>query len=57
MEATGRHVPLLAAGGVLLVEVSKQVQNPVWPGLAEAVRRPILVPNGAPVPTGRMPPA
>jgi SAM-dependent methyltransferase len=57
MEATGRHVPLLAAGGVLLVEVSKQVQNPVRPGLAEAVRRPILVPNGAPVPTGRMPPA
>lgn len=53
MEGAGRHVPLLAAGGVLVVEVAKQVQSPVRPGLAEAVRRPILVPNGVPQPAGR----
>jgi hypothetical protein len=46
-------VPLLAAGGVLMVEVAKQIQTPVRPGLAEAVRRPILVPNGVPQPAGR----
>jgi hypothetical protein len=56
MESAGRHMPLLAAGGVLLVEASKQVSSPVRGHLAEAVRRPILVPNGVPAPAGRVPP-
>jgi len=53
MEAVGRRLPGAVAGGVLMVEVSKQVAAPTRPGLAEAVRRPILVPNGLPAPAGR----
>lgn len=53
MEATGRHLPALAAGGVLMVEASKQVAHPVRPGLAEAVRRPIRAIEGIPAPVRR----
>ncbi len=56
MEAAGRHLPVFAAGGVLVVEVAKQVAQPTRPGLAEAVRRPILASNGVPAPAGRIAP-
>lgn len=55
MEAAGRHLPVLAAGGVLMVEVAKQVAQPTRPGLAEAVRRPIRAMEGLPAPAGRLP--
>jgi hypothetical protein len=48
-------VPVLAAGGVLLVEVAKQVKQPTRGSLAEAVRRPIRVLDGMPAPAGRLP--
>lgn len=52
VEKVGRRVPILAAGGVLMVEVSKQVPQPKRPGLGEAVKRPLQVLEGlgAPVP-------
>jgi SAM-dependent methyltransferase len=46
LEAGGRHLPVFAAGGVLFVEVSKQVAAPLRPGLTEAVRRPMRVLEG-----------
>ena len=52
MEQAGRHMPAFAAGGVLMVEVAKQVAQPTR-GLAEAVRRPILVPGAMPAPASR----
>lgn len=55
MEATGRHIPLLAAGGVLIVEAGKQVAQPLRGSLAETVRRPVLVPKGVPAGAGRDP--
>ena len=57
LEQAGRHLPALAAGGVLIVEASKQVASPTRGLRVEAVRRPILVPNGVPQPTGRAPAA
>jgi SAM-dependent methyltransferase len=53
MEQTGRHLPVFAAGGVLMVEVVKQVASPTRPGAAMAVRRPIHVLDGLPAPAGR----
>lgn len=55
MEQAGRHLPVFAAGGVLIVEVAKQVAQPTRPGLAEAVRRPIRALDGLPAPAGRRP--
>lgn len=54
MEAAGRRLPVFAAGGVLMVEVSKQVPQPKRPGLGEAVKRPLRVLEGlgAPLPEG-----
>lgn len=54
VEKFGRRVPLLAAGGVLMVEVGKQIPQPKRPGLGEAVKRPLRVLEGlgAPVPEG-----
>jgi hypothetical protein len=46
MEAAGRHIPVFAAGGVLMVEAAKQVPQPKRPGLAEAVKRPLRVLEG-----------
>jgi hypothetical protein len=44
------------AGGVLMVEASKQTYAPTRPGLREVVRRPLRVLEGlpAPVPTPRL---
>jgi len=52
MEAAGRHIPILAAGGVLVVEAVKQSPARASGGLAEAVRRPIRALEGRPVPAG-----
>jgi len=46
LETSGRHLPVFAAGGVLFVEVSKQVPAPNKGGLGEAVRRPMRVLEG-----------
>jgi SAM-dependent methyltransferase len=45
-ESLGRALPMLIAGGVLMVEASKQVQAPVGPGLRAAVRKPLEVLEG-----------
>lgn len=52
MEGVGRHVPVFRAGGVLIVDASKQTPAPRKPGLPEAVKRPlrILEGIGQPVP-------
>lgn len=50
METTGRHIPLFRAGGVLMVEVSKQIPAPTRPGLTQAMRRPLRVLEGMSVP-------
>ena len=52
LEKAGRRLPVFAAGGILMVEVTKQVPQPTRPGLGEAVRRPLRVLEGltAPVP-------
>lgn len=49
-ENIGLRVTSALAGGVLLIEVSKQVYAPTRPGLAEAVRRPLKVLEGLPSP-------
>lgn len=46
LETAGQHLPVFAAGGVLFVEVSKQVAATRRPGLGEAVRRPLRVLEG-----------
>jgi hypothetical protein len=45
-------MPILNAGGVLMIEASKQVTAPSRPGLTSAVKRPLRVLEGigAPVP-------
>ena len=43
IETTGKHIPFFRAGGVLMVEVSKQVIAPTRPGLTQAVKRPLRV--------------
>jgi len=45
------------AGGVLVVEASKQTYAPTRPGLRDVVRRPLRVLEGlpAPVPTPHLP--
>lgn len=45
-ETTGRRVSSALAGGVLIVEVSKQVFAPKKPGLPQAVRRPLRILDG-----------
>ena len=46
LEKVGHDIPYLAAGGVLIVEVTKQVPAPRRPGLGEAVKRPLRVLEG-----------
>lgn len=46
MESVGRHLPVFDTGGVLMVEVTKQVPQPQRPGLTEAVKRPLRVLEG-----------
>ncbi len=49
-ERAGHQLPVILAGGVLMVEVTKQVPAPKRPGLAQAVRRPLKVLEGLGVP-------
>jgi SAM-dependent methyltransferase len=50
-EKAGRRVSTVLAGGVLLLEVSKQVQAPKRPGIRAAARRPLRGFEGLPVPS------
>ena len=52
LEDLGHKLPFIASGGVLIVEVSKQVSAPRRPGLGEAVKRPLKILEGVgrPVP-------
>jgi hypothetical protein len=45
-EGVGRKLSSRYAGGVLIVEATKQVSAPTKPGLPEAVRRPLRVLDG-----------
>ena len=45
-EAVGKRISSRFAGGVLIVEASKQLSAPSQPGLPEAVRRPLRVLDG-----------
>jgi SAM-dependent methyltransferase len=46
LERIGHNMPLVVAGGVLIVEVSKQMAAPKRPGLTEAVKRPLRALEG-----------
>lgn len=46
VEKTGHKVPLLAPGGVLIVEASKQLRAPVGPGERVTSKRPLQVLEG-----------
>ena len=52
-EKAGRRMPTVAASGVLIVEVSKQIPAPKRPGLSEAVRRPLRILEGMKVPEAK----
>ncbi|HHI70582.1 MAG TPA: methyltransferase domain-containing protein [Rhodobacteraceae bacterium] len=52
-EKAGRRIPTMVAGGVLIVEVSKQIPAPKRPGLSEAVRRPLRILEGMKVPEAK----
>lgn len=47
-EKLGQNAWPVMSGGVFLVEASKQVHKPIRPGLAEKVRNPLRVLDGAP---------
>lgn len=49
-ERTGRKLSMAVAGGVLIVEATKQVPAPRRPGLGERVRRPLGVLEGLGLP-------
>lgn len=53
IERFGQHLPSVLAGGVLIVEATKQVHAPTRPGLREAVRRPLRVLEGMPNPEAK----
>lgn len=46
LETLGHKLPVVVAGGVLMVEVSKQMAAPTRPGLSERVRRPLRALEG-----------
>lgn len=46
VEKIGHNLPVIAAGGVLVVEVSKQMAAPTRPGLTEVVKRPLRALEG-----------
>ncbi|MBU2980964.1 class I SAM-dependent methyltransferase [Lentibacter algarum] len=52
-EKLGRSVPFIAGGGVLMVEVTKQIPAPTRPGLGQRVKTPISIlkapPDAVPV--------
>ncbi|UWQ08485.1 class I SAM-dependent methyltransferase [Aliiroseovarius crassostreae] len=45
-ERAGQQLPIVMGGGVLMVEVSKQIPAPRRPGLAQRVRKPLKVLEG-----------
>ncbi len=49
-ERTGRRMPMALAGGVLIVEATKQIPAPRRPGLSERVKRPLGVLEGLGLP-------
>ncbi len=49
-EQTGRKISKVLSGGVLMLEVSKQIPAPRRPGLTEAVRRPLKILEGVRAP-------
>ncbi|GKY86977.1 class I SAM-dependent methyltransferase [Sinisalibacter aestuarii] len=49
-ERTGRRLSMALAGGVLMVEATKQVPAPRRPGLGERVKRPLSVLEGLGLP-------
>ena len=49
-ERVGRSTGAFYPGGVLLVEVTKQVYRPAGPGVADIVKKPLRVLEGLPVP-------
>jgi len=53
LESAGRYIPVFATGGVLIVEVTKQVPQPKRPSLTEAVKRPLKVLEGAGAPVSK----
>ncbi len=53
VERMGRKLSSYYAGGVIMLEVSKQVHAPTRAGLAERVRRPLRILDSAPQPAGR----
>ena len=53
IERAGQKLPMILAGGVLMVEVSKQIPAPKRPGLSEAVRRPLRILEGIKVPEAK----
>ncbi|MEY8095982.1 class I SAM-dependent methyltransferase [Falsihalocynthiibacter sp. S25ZX9] len=52
-EKTGRKISSYLAGGVLIVEATKQIQAPTRPGLPVAFKRPLGVFEGIRKPAGR----
>ncbi len=52
LERAGAKLSSYYAGGVIILEVSKQTPAPTRPGLAERVRRPLRVLEGSPAPAG-----
>ena len=42
-EKLGRGMPVIAGGGVLMVEVTKQIPAPVRPGLGQRVKAPVSI--------------
>jgi len=51
-EGAGARLSTRLAGGVLMMEVSKQVHAPKRPGLSAAVRKPLRALEGLPAPAG-----
>jgi len=45
-ERIGARTPVVLAGGVLMIEATKQIPKPIRPGLAQAVKRPLRVLDG-----------
>ena len=53
IERMGRKMSDSTAGGVIMLEASKRSYAPTRPGLAERVRRPLRILDGAPQPARR----
>lgn len=53
LEGLGKNMPVLVAGGVLIVEASKQMAAPTKPGLGEAVKAPLRALEGIAKPAAK----